>query len=47
MKNLKKEIIKKSLRLVDEFTMENYEFYYKDTSNKAILVVVIDSILNI
>ncbi|KAL4497402.1 hypothetical protein ABPG72_011337 [Tetrahymena utriculariae] len=46
MKNLKAEIISKSLRLVDEFTLENYEYYQID-KKKQILVAVVDSILDV
>ncbi|KAL4447017.1 hypothetical protein ABPG74_013869 [Tetrahymena malaccensis] len=46
MKNLKAEIVSKSLRLVDEFTLENYEYYQQD-KKKQILVAVVDSILDV
>jgi len=41
MRDLKTEVTSKALRLIDEFTLENYQFYTKN----AVLVAVVDSIL--
>lgn len=43
MKDMRKEISTRSLRLVDEFTLDNYSFYEK----RPVLVALLDSIIDI